>query len=405
MKILVTGAAGYLGSILVPQLLEKDHEVTAVDSFIYNQTSLLDSCYNKKLKIVRGDARDHGLISRSLKDVDAIIPLACLTGAPLCQKDPTGAQTINYEAVKMLLDLRSKDQIIIFPTTNSGYGIGQEGVYCTEETPLKPLSLYGRLKTEIEDILLNAGNCITLRLATVFGISPRMRLDLLVNDFTYRAVTDRFVVLFEAHFKRNYIHVRDVARACRAAGLFTVMVTNGYITPAGLDALGGLIDVWRVDIKGFRSETYRRLCGVSDLQSITRAAERALHQYGMHVEVVTNLVPGINDSSEELGDIAQWIAGSLGPATPWHLTRFIPCLDYVGFEPTPLELLIRGRQIGQRAGLHHVYLGNIDCGEGWDTVCPKCGALVIGRSGYTVVETALAKGACLECNEGLGIAE
>jgi len=212
MKILVTGAAGYLGSILVPQLLEKDHEVTAVDSFIYNQTSLLDSCYNKKLKIVRGDARDHGLISRSLKDVDAIIPLACLTGAPLCQKDPTGAQTINYEAVKMLLDLRSKDQIIIFPTTNSGYGIGQEGVYCTEETPLKPLSLYGRLKTEIEDILLNAGNCITLRLATVFGISPRMRLDLLVNDFTYRAVTDRFVVLFEAHFKRNYIHVRDVAR-------------------------------------------------------------------------------------------------------------------------------------------------------------------------------------------------
>ena len=200
-------------------------------------------------------------------------------------------------------------------------------------------------------------------------------------------------------------YVRDVARACRAAGLFTVMVTNGYITPAGLDALGGLIDVWRVDIKGFRSETYRRLCGVSDLQSITRAAERALHQYGMHVEVVTNLVPGINDSSEELGDIAQWIAGSLGPATPWHLTRFIPCLDYVGFEPTPLELLIRGRQIGQRAGLHHVYLGNIDCGEGRDTVCPRCGALVIGRSGYTVVETALVKGACLECNEGLGIAE
>lgn len=213
MKILVTGAAGYLGSILVPQLLEKDHDVTAVDSFMYNQASLLDSCYNKKLKIVRGDARDAGLISRSLKDVDAIIPLACLTGAPLCQKDPVGAQTINYDAVKMLLDLRSKDQIIIFPTTNSGYGIGQEGVYCTEETPLKPLSLYGRLKAEIEDILLNAGNCITLRLATVFGISPRMRLDLLVNDFTYRAVTDRFVVLFEAHFKRNYIHVRDVARA------------------------------------------------------------------------------------------------------------------------------------------------------------------------------------------------
>lgn len=200
-------------------------------------------------------------------------------------------------------------------------------------------------------------------------------------------------------------YVRDAAEACRAAGLFTVMVTNGYITTAGLDVLGGLIDVWRVDIKGFRPETYRRLCGVSDLRSITRAAERALHQYGMHVEVVTNLVPGINDSPEELGDIARWIAGSLGPGTPWHLTRFVPCLDYAGLEPTPLESLIQGRQIGRSAGLHHVYLGNVDWAEGQNTVCPKCGALVIRRSGYTVVETALAKGACAECDEGLGIAE
>jgi len=139
--------------------------------------------------------------------------LACLTGAPLCNRDPVGAKTTNFDAVKMIVDLRSHDQIIIFPTTNSGYGIGQKGVYCTEETPLNPISLYGRLKAEIEKVLLDAGNCITLRLATAFGISPRMRLDLLVNDFTYRAVNDGFVVLFEAHFKRNYIHVRDVAKA------------------------------------------------------------------------------------------------------------------------------------------------------------------------------------------------
>lgn len=212
MKILVTGAAGYIGSVLVPQLLEKGHEVTAIDNFMHNQASLLDCCNSKNLRIFRGDARDRDLISQCLKDADAIIPLACLTGAPLCKKDPVGAQTTNFDAVKMLLDLRSKEQPIIFPTTNSGYGVGREGIFCTEETPLNPISLYGRLKVDLEEILLSAGNCITLRLATVFGISPRMRLDLLVNDFTYRAVTDGFVILFEAHFKRNYIHVRDVAR-------------------------------------------------------------------------------------------------------------------------------------------------------------------------------------------------
>ncbi|MCD6578902.1 NAD(P)-dependent oxidoreductase [bacterium] len=213
MKILVTGGAGYIGSILVPELIKKNHEVIVIDNFIYNQISLLDCCNNEKLRIIRGDARDKRLISKYLEKVDAIFPLACLTGAPLCSKNPISAQTTNFDAIKMILELRSKDQIIIFPTTNSGYGIGQEGTYCTEKTPLNPISLYGRLKVEIEKILLNAGNCITLRLATVFGISPRMRLDLLVNDFTYRAVTDGFLVLFEAHFKRNYIHVRDVAKA------------------------------------------------------------------------------------------------------------------------------------------------------------------------------------------------
>ncbi len=213
MRILVTGGAGYIGSILVPALLGKGHEVIVIDNFMYNQTSLLDCCHDEKLTVIRGDSRDRALISKCLQKVDAIFPLACLTGAPLCSKDPIGAQTTNFDAVKMILEMRSKDQIIIFPTTNSGYGIGQKGIYCTEKTPLNPVSLYGRLKVDIENLLLEAGNCITLRLATVMGISPRMRLDLLVNDFTYRAANDRFLVLFEPHFKRNYVHIRDVAKA------------------------------------------------------------------------------------------------------------------------------------------------------------------------------------------------
>jgi len=213
MKILITGGAGYIGSILVPELLKRGHEVIVVDNFIYNQTSLLDCCYNENLTIIRGDVRKRNIISKHLRNVDAIFPLACMTGAPLCEKDPIAAKTVNFDAVKMILELRSKDQLIIFPTTNSGYGIGEKGIYCTEKTPLNPISLYGRLKVETEKMLLDAGNCITLRLATVFGISPRMRLDLLVNDFTYRAVTDHCLVLFESHFKRNYLHVRDVAKA------------------------------------------------------------------------------------------------------------------------------------------------------------------------------------------------
>jgi nucleoside-diphosphate-sugar epimerase len=213
MKILVTGAAGYIGSVMVPSLLKKEHEVIALDNFMYNQSSLLDCCYNENLTIIRGDTRDKALVSRLLKKVDVIIPLACYTGAPLCSKDPVGARTTSLDAIKMILDLRSKRQIILYPTTNSGYGVGQADVFCTEETPLNPISLYGQLKTEAEKAILDSGNAITFRLATAFGISPRMRLDLLVNDFTYRAVNDRFMVLFEAHFKRNYIHVRDIVKA------------------------------------------------------------------------------------------------------------------------------------------------------------------------------------------------
>jgi nucleoside-diphosphate-sugar epimerase len=211
-RILVTGGAGYLGSILVPALLARGCAVTVVDSFLYGQTSLLDCCADEKLAIVRGDVRDERLMLPLLKKADVIMPLACLVGAPLCAQKPLEARSINLDAILMLLQNASKEQRFISPTSNSGYGIGQDGVFCTEETPMNPVSLYGTLKVELEKALLDAG-AVSLRLATVCGISPRMRLDLLVNDFTYRAVTDRFIVLFEAHFKRNYIHVRDVARA------------------------------------------------------------------------------------------------------------------------------------------------------------------------------------------------
>ena len=213
MKILVTGAAGYIGSVLVPTLLNEGHDVIALDNFMYNQSALLDCCHNKKLQIIRGDVRDNALLKSLMKDAEAIFPLACLTGAPLCAKEPHAAQEIVLDAIKTILKLRSKNQRIIYPTTNSGYGVGEKGKHCTEKTPLRPISLYGKLKVEAEEAILESGNAVTLRLATAFGISPRMRLDLLVNDFVYRAVYDRFVILFEANFHRNYIHVRDIAKA------------------------------------------------------------------------------------------------------------------------------------------------------------------------------------------------
>ncbi len=213
MHILVTGGAGYIGSLLVPALLQEGHKVTVVDNFRYGQTPLLDVVHDPNLAIIHGDVRDERLMETSIPAVDAIFPLACLTGAPLCDRNPHEAQAVIVDAVRHMLKTRRPDQLIIYPTTNSGYGVGEEGIYCTEKTPLRPVSLYGRLKVQAEKEILEAGNAITLRLATAFGISPRMRLDLLVNDFVHRAVNDRFLILFESHFKRNYIHVRDVARA------------------------------------------------------------------------------------------------------------------------------------------------------------------------------------------------
>ena len=213
MKILVTGGAGYIGAVLVPHLLDEGHEVTVLDNFLYGQGSLLDCCHDPRLSIVRGDARNETLLTEFLRRADAILPLACLTGAPLCDKYPQEARSVNLDAIALILKHLSPSQWVIFPTTNGGYGVGETDVFCTETTPLRPVSLYGQLKVDAETLVLDRPNALTLRLATVFGISPRMRLDLLVNDFTYRAVTDGFIVLFEAGFKRNYVHVRDVARA------------------------------------------------------------------------------------------------------------------------------------------------------------------------------------------------
>lgn len=212
-NILITGGAGYLGSVLVPELLRLGHRVTVLDNFMYQPHSLAECCAEARFDVVRGDCRDRDLLVSLTKDKDLVIPLAALVGAPLCDRDRIGATTINRDAVQTLTDVLSKDQRMIIPITNSGYGVGEEGIHCTEETPLRPISFYGKTKVEAEAAVMERGNAISLRLATVFGMSPRMRIDLLVNDFTYRAVKDRVVVIFEGHFKRNYIHVRDVTKA------------------------------------------------------------------------------------------------------------------------------------------------------------------------------------------------
>ena len=211
-SILVTGGAGYLGSTMVPALLNNGYKVTVLDNFMFNQNSLAHVCSDPNFEIVRGDIRDKEIMQGLMKSADVIIPLAALVGAPLCSEDKIGATTINHDAIKMMFDLSSKEQIILMPTTNSAYGTGDKDNFCTEESELRPISQYAIEKVEIEKRLLDMPNSISFRLATVFGMSPRMRIDLLVNDFTHRAFRDRFVVLFESHFKRNYIHVRDVAK-------------------------------------------------------------------------------------------------------------------------------------------------------------------------------------------------
>ena len=217
MNILVTGGAGYIGSVLVPNLLSQGHAVTVIDNFMYKQTSLASSIRDVKLSLVFGDVRDESLMKEHLSKADVIIPLAAIVGAPACDNDPIAAQSINKDSILWLLKHLSIQQRILMPTTNSAYGSGDKNNYCDENSPLNPLSLYARDKVTVENALLEFPNATSFRLATVFGISPRMRLDLLVNNFVYRAISDGFVILFEGHFKRNYIHVQDVIQAFNLA--------------------------------------------------------------------------------------------------------------------------------------------------------------------------------------------
>jgi nucleoside-diphosphate-sugar epimerase len=232
-NVLVTGGAGYLGSTMVPELLARGHEVTVVDNFMYGQNSLAHVCHDPKFTAVRGDVRIESVVLPLLKKADIIIPLAAYVGAPLCARDPVGASSTNHDAILTMLRNVSKHQRILMPTTNSAYGSGDKNHFCTEESPLRPISLYAIEKVKVEKELMQHPNAISFRLATVFGMSPRMRIDLLVNDFTYRAVHDRFVVLFESKFKRNYIHVRDIARAFIHA-IENYEKMNGQIYNVGL---------------------------------------------------------------------------------------------------------------------------------------------------------------------------
>jgi len=209
--ILVTGGAGYIGSVLVPKLLETGFAVTVIDNFLYRQPSLASVVNHKNLKIVYGDIRDQSLMLKLLSKSDVVIPLAAIVGAPACIKDPVTASSINKSAILWLIENLSNDQQIIMPTTNSAYGSGDRENFCDENSKLNPLSLYAQDKVYVEQRLMEKDKATSFRLATVFGISPRMRLDLLVNNFVYRALTDKFVILFEGHFKRNYVHVSDVA--------------------------------------------------------------------------------------------------------------------------------------------------------------------------------------------------
>ena len=209
--VLVTGGVGYLGCILCEHLLEAGYRVTVIDNLMYGQQGLFHLCANPRFQFVLGDVRDEGLMRSLVSEVDVILPLAAVVGAPACDRDPWLGRSVNLEAIRLLNRSRSSSQLVVFPTTNSGYGTQSGDSYCTEETPLEPISLYGRVKVEAEAELLSAPNTITLRLATVFGMSPRMRLDLLVNHFVYTAIKDGYLVIFEKDFKRNYVHIRDVA--------------------------------------------------------------------------------------------------------------------------------------------------------------------------------------------------
>ena len=213
-KVLITGGAGYIGSVLSKRLLELGYKVTCLDKLIYKQTSPLDLLDHPNFEFVWGDVRDRALLERLVPGKDIIIPLAALVGMPLCEQNPRESEEINYGAVKLINELRTNDQKMIFPNTNSGYGIHSDDSHCTEDTPLNPISVYGKTKCDAEKHLLESPkDAVTFRLATVFGASPRMRTDLIVGDFVLTALKKRNLVLFEKNFRRNFIHIKDVVRA------------------------------------------------------------------------------------------------------------------------------------------------------------------------------------------------
>ena len=220
MKILITGGAGYLGSVLTRNLL-KNHEVIVYDNLMYNQTSLVDLSHHPNFTFHYGDVRQWSKLKYIVEQVDVVIPLAALVGFPLCEKDKDLATSINTTQIQNIVDVLSNDQMILYPNTNSGYGTRGEGIV-DETNELTPISHYGRTKCEAEDYIINESNGISFRLATVFGVSSRMRTDLLVNDFVYKLLTDRYITLFEHKFVRNFIHIQDVSRA------FEYMIDNYY---------------------------------------------------------------------------------------------------------------------------------------------------------------------------------
>ncbi len=212
-KVLITGGAGYLGTVLTKHLLNQDYQVTCLDDLRYNQKSLTFFADDRNFDFIYGDVRNKSLLEKIISEFDVIIPLAAIVGMSASDLKPFDAESINLDAVSLINNLRSNNQKLIFPTTNSGYGTKSGDVYCTEETPLEPITLYGRTKTGAEKILLESDkDSISLRLATVFGLSLRMRTDLLVNDFVYKAIKDGYIVIYEKDFKRNYVHIKDIAR-------------------------------------------------------------------------------------------------------------------------------------------------------------------------------------------------
>lgn len=236
MKVLITGGAGYLGSVITGRMLEEGHEVIVLDKLLFNQTSLLQYTSNPKFKFIYGDVRNYELLRELCTKAEVIIPLAAIVGFPACAADPKLAKEINFDQILNIIKItKGKGKKILYPNTNSGYGLGDGETECTEESPLKPISVYGTTKVEAEKYLKTNTDAIIFRLATVFGVSPRMRTDLLVNDFTYKAITDKYIVVFEKNFKRNFIHIQDVADA------FVFMLDN-YDTHKGQVFNVGLSD-------------------------------------------------------------------------------------------------------------------------------------------------------------------